>query len=109
MDSICATVQQHSHTFEMLQKSLATQLIVMADMMVKLEMNDKSHQQPPLLPLPINSVVVAALGTPAIGTHATRLLRLENSLFSGCDAIGWLYQANHFFKFHQVPEDQKVC
>lgn len=116
MDALSVTVQQHAETFEMLQKSLASQQAVMADMMVKLARSDKAPPcptppQPPLLPLPPGPVTTASSHTAPLGPQPTgpsRLPRLEIPPFSGEDVTGWLFQANHFFTFHQTPVDQRV-
>ena len=132
LDSFCTTVQQHStmmsqhtETLDMVQKSLATQQSIMAEMMLKLQHLDKptpshtpsSSHQPPLLPLPINTpvtpfhhsspLVPASLHSTS-STATTRLPKIEVPVFTGEDILRWLFQINHFFAFHQIPDDQRV-
>ena len=135
LDSFCTTVQQHStmmsqhtETLDMVQKSLATQQSIMAEMMLKLQHLDKptpptpSHtpspsHQPPLLSLPINTPVtpfhhssplIPASLHSASSTPTTQLPKIEVPVFTGEDILGWLFQINHFFAFHQIPDDQRV-
>ena len=130
-DSLCSTVQQQSESFELLQKnhsesidilrsSLATQQTVMAEMMVKLQQLDKTSSpshQPPLLPFPPSNpthpLPFSSLLTPPSlqnqsSTPTNRLPKIEVQLFSGEDVLGWLFQINHYFRFHQIPDDQRV-
>lgn len=34
---------------------------------------------------------------------------IEVPFFSGENVLGWLYHINHFFTFHQIPEDQHLA
>lgn len=52
LDTLCTTVQQHSKNFEVLQKSIASQQAVIANMMVKFSKLDKPSTIPPLLDKP---------------------------------------------------------
>lgn len=54
LEAVCTTIQQHSDTFELVQKSLAAQQTVMADLMVKVSRLDRLPPPTPLLPSPPN-------------------------------------------------------
>lgn len=114
--SFGATVQQHTDTFETVQKHLTSQQTVMADILVKLAKLDKPTPTPPLLPLPPSAAMVTippmtdtSTRPPLTGTVTTvRLPKLEIPLFSGDDVLNWLLQIELFFSYHQVPVDQKL-
>ena len=130
LDSICSTVQSHSESLEVLRKShsdsfdilrssLAAQQTVMTEMMVKLQHLDKAppSTKPPLLPFPQSTPTPSThhfspLTPPSI--HSTpsiptpRLPKMEVPFFAGDDVLGWLFQINHYFRFHQIPDDQRV-
>lgn len=130
IESLCSTVQHHSESFDLLRKShtesfdilrssLAAQQSVMAEMMVKLQQLDRgssssvpSPVQPPLLPLPASFTPSHHSSLPIQSTASLPLPRppkLEVPIFTGEDVLGWLFQINHYFFFHQTPEDQRVA
>ncbi|KAH7681920.1 hypothetical protein IHE45_05G088400 [Dioscorea alata] len=83
---------------------------VMADMMLKLAKLKHSPPQPPLLPLappatsPTTSFAFSTMpSTPTIlpSPSFNHLPKLEIPLFFSDDVLGWLFQANQFFTFHQ--------
>lgn len=70
METLYISVQQHTELFETLQKSLATQQVVISDMMLKLSKLERGGN-PLLLPLPpptpganpLNSLMTVTPGT----------------------------------------------
>lgn len=123
LEAVCTTIQQHSDTFELVQKSLAAQQTVMADLMVKVSRLDRlppptpllpSPPNPPLLPSPPSSTMVTATLSPPLPHPPTntpiphRLPKLEVPLFSGANVIPWISQIEHFFTFHGILEEQKI-
>ncbi|XP_039118795.1 uncharacterized protein LOC120254848 [Dioscorea cayenensis subsp. rotundata] len=128
IDSLCATVQQHSDSFDLLRKShaesfdilrssLAAQQSVMAEMMMKLQQLDKATTHPPLLPLPTpkqGTNLLQASPLSPLSLHSsssmpsTRLPTIDVPLFTGENVLGWLFQMNHFFSFHQIPDDHRL-
>ncbi|XP_039133322.1 uncharacterized protein LOC120270395 [Dioscorea cayenensis subsp. rotundata] len=110
MDALYLTVHQHSEAFDVVQKSLASQQSVAADMMVKFSTTDKPSApttQPPLLPLPAPTSAnpyVFSIPLP----NPNRPPKIELPLFSGDGVFGWLFQANHFFASYQTPLDNQL-
>lgn len=89
----------------------------MADIMLKLAKLERPPPQPPLLhlppPAPSPPIPVATPTTPSPPTVSqsspfNRLPKLEIPFFYGDDVLGWLFQANKFFTFDQVPTDQQI-
>ncbi|XP_039138145.1 uncharacterized protein LOC120275588 [Dioscorea cayenensis subsp. rotundata] len=132
IDSLCSTVQHHSESFEAIRKSnsesfdllrtsMASQQAVMAEMMVKLQQLDKPSTpspQPHPLPLPTSPPLPMfqshlpftppSLHPPG-SISPPRLPRIEVPLFTGEHALSWLFQINHYFHFHQIPDDHRIA
>ena len=132
-DFVLPTVQQHSDAIaktsslcEGIQKSLSAQQTVLADMLQKLARLEKQPATPPLLPTPVSSVPhhiqpfnlqsPSRSHLPSSSHHSSepasipnpRLPKLEIPLFSGDNVLGWLFQIEHFFHFHNTPPDQRL-
>lgn len=129
LDSLCSTIQQHSESFDVIRSSLATQQTVMAEMMVKLQQLEKASPsssspllststQPSLLPLPPSNPILSLhpsspLIPPSLHSNSSistpQLPKIEVPFFSGDDVLGWLFQINHYFLFHQIPANQRLA
>lgn len=78
---------------------------------------DRSLTQPPLLPLPASPSLPVyqphiPLSSPSLHSTSSsstpRLPKIEVPLFSAEHMLSWLFQINHFFHFHQIPDDQRI-
>ena len=124
-------MQQHSDAIaencslcEGIQKSLSAQQTVLSDMMQKLSRLEKQPTSPLLLPTPPTSFShhAPSFHSPSssnpppsshshaetTSTHNPRLPKLEIPLFTGDNVLGWLFQIERFFHFHNTPPDQRL-
>lgn len=64
---------------------------------------------PPLSPIdsPKQQLLETSSSTP-IDTHNPRLPKLEIPMFSDDNPLGWLFQINCFFLYHNTPSDQRL-
>ena len=133
-DSLITTVHQHSESItqnfslcENIQKTLS-------EMMLKLNRMEKQPLNPPLLPtpsfspqtppsssstlphtpqiLPTNTAITHHFPGQSSHHHPDtshpRLPKLEIPLFSGDNPLGWLFQIERFFLYHNTPMDQRL-
>lgn len=89
--------------------------------MLKWQQLDKpttpSSSLPPLLTLPIPHPITplhhsSSITPPSHHSSSTLLLTrlpiIEVLVFARENILGWLFQINHFFAFHQIPNDQRI-
>ncbi|KAJ0970323.1 hypothetical protein J5N97_023200 [Dioscorea zingiberensis] len=101
---------------DVLADNLAAFQTVMADLVVKVSKLEPPAPQPALLPLPTSPPPTTPLTPPpCISTPpshpshtSARTPKLEIPLFSGDRVCDWIFQIEHFFTYHNTPDEQKL-
>ncbi len=106
---------------ESMQKMLSSQQAVLSEIILKLARLEKQPSLPPLLPTPPSPlpVTIGSSHTNPEGcctnqpsdlpqSSSPHLPKLEIPLFMGDNVLGWIFQIENFFAYHQTPADQKL-
>lgn len=105
LDAMCFTIQQHSDSYDTLQKSLVSLQTVMANIIVKVSKLDQTTPPPPLLPPPLHKIISQPYSPPS-----SHLPKLEFPLSTGKNVLSWLFQIEHFFQYHHIPRlNMELC
>ena len=55
-----------------------------------------------------NSSVSSSQGTQPSVQNFTRQIKLDLPRFDGTESLSWLFWAEHYFSFYQIPDHQRI-